>query len=86
MTVDPAAATSAPAVPMRTEHDSMGEVAVPADALYAAQTARAVENFPISGQGVPPAIIHALAMIKSAAAGVNAELGVLDEARAVCAA
>ena len=75
-------------VPMRTEHDSMGEVQVPADALYAAQTARAVENFPISGQPVPAAIIHALALLKSAAAGVNAELGVLDadRARAISAA
>ncbi|NLG22457.1 MAG: class II fumarate hydratase [Actinomycetales bacterium] len=77
-----------PTVPMRTEHDSMGEVQVPADALYAAQTARAVENFPISGQPVPAAIIHALALLKSAAAGVNAELGVLDadRARAISAA
>ncbi|HLS44258.1 MAG TPA: class II fumarate hydratase [Ornithinicoccus sp.] len=66
----------------RTEHDSMGEVQVPADALYAAQTARAVENFPISGQPVPAPIVHALALIKSAAAGVNAELGVLDQERA----
>ncbi|GAA1137300.1 class II fumarate hydratase [Ornithinicoccus hortensis] len=62
----------------RIERDSMGEVEVPADALYAAQTARAVANFPISGQGVPIPIVHALALVKSIAAGVNADLGVLD--------
>ncbi|WP_256842223.1 class II fumarate hydratase [Ornithinimicrobium cryptoxanthini] len=72
----------------RTEHDSMGEVEVPFDALYAAQTARAVENFPISGQPVPASIIHALALLKSAAARVNSELGVIDtdRARAISAA
>ncbi len=66
----------------RTEHDSMGEVQVPMDALYGAQTARAVDNFPISGQPVPPGVIHALARLKAAAAAVNAELGVLDGERA----
>ncbi|MDN5794638.1 MAG: class II fumarate hydratase [Intrasporangium sp.] len=66
----------------RTEHDSMGEVQVPASALWGAQTARAVENFPISGQGVPPEVVHALARLKSAAAQVNAELGGLDRERA----
>ncbi|GAA6524920.1 class II fumarate hydratase [Intrasporangium sp. DVR] len=72
----------------RTEHDSMGEVQVPADALYGAQTARAVENFPISGQPVPVGVVHALARLKAAAAAVNAELGVLDgdRARAIAAA
>ena len=72
----------------RTEHDSMGEVQVPADALWGAQTARAVENFPISGQPVPPGVVHALARLKAAAADVNAELGVLDadRARAIAAA
>jgi fumarate hydratase class II len=60
----------------------MGEVQVPADALWGAQTARAVENFPISGQPVPPGVVHALALLKAAAAEVNAELGVLDEPRA----
>ncbi len=59
-------------------HDSMGEVQVPADALYGATTARAVENFPISGEPVPAPIIHALAHLKSAAAKVNADLGVID--------
>ena len=62
----------------RTEHDSMGDVQVPADALYGAQTARAVANFPISGQVMPPVIVHALAQIKAAAAQVNAQLGVVE--------
>jgi fumarate hydratase class II len=66
----------------RTEHDSMGEVQVPADALWGAQTARAVDNFPISSQPVPPGVVHALALLKGAAAEVNAELGVLDRERA----
>ena len=66
----------------RIEHDSMGEVRVPADALWGAQTARAVENFPISGLTIPPPIVHALARIKAAAARVNAELGALDADRA----
>jgi len=61
----------------RTEHDSMGEVRVPAEAKYRAQTQRAVENFPISGQHLERAHIEALARIKAAAATVNAELGVL---------
>ena len=62
----------------RIEHDTMGEVRVPASALYSAQTQRAVENFPISGKGLEPAQIVALARIKRAAALVNAELGILD--------
>ncbi|RKT78859.1 fumarase class II [Terracoccus luteus] len=62
----------------RTEHDSMGEVQVPADALWGAQTARAVENFPISGRPVPPGVVRALAQLKAAAARVNADLGVLE--------
>jgi fumarate hydratase, class II len=62
----------------RTEHDSMGEVLVPADALWGAQTQRAVENFPVSGQRLPREMIGALASIKGAAAMVNAELGVID--------
>ena len=66
----------------RTEHDSMGEVQVPADALWGAQTARAIDNFPISGQPVPAPVVHALALIKAAAAEVNADLGVLDRDRA----
>ena len=66
----------------RIEHDTMGEVKVPVDALYRAQTQRAVENFPISGKTLEPNHIHALAQIKKAAAKANAELGVLDEERA----
>ena len=62
----------------RTEHDSMGDVQVPAAALWRAQTQRAVENFPVSGQRVEPALIRAIAAIKGAAARANAELGVLD--------
>src|SRR5258707_3213036 len=62
----------------RTEHDSMGEVLVPAEALWGAQTQRAVVNFPISGTRLPRTLIEALASIKGAAALVNAELGVLD--------
>ena len=61
----------------RIEHDTMGEVRVPADALYAAQTQRAVENFPISGRGLAGPHIAALAQIKRAAAIANTELGVL---------
>ena len=63
---------------VRIERDTLGEVAVPADALWRAQTQRAVENFPVSGRGLEPAHIHALALIKSAAAAVNVELGILD--------
>ncbi|MDQ6522722.1 class II fumarate hydratase [Nocardioides sp. LHD-245] len=64
----------------RTEHDSMGEIQVPADALWQAQTQRAVENFPISGTPIEPALIHALGHVKAAAATANVELGVLDPA------
>ncbi len=66
----------------RVEHDSMGEVRVPADAKWQAQTQRAVENFPVSGQRLERAHIAALARIKAAAARVNARLGVLEEATA----
>ena len=61
----------------RIEHDTMGEVRVPASALYRAQTQRAVENFPISGTGLEAAQIVALARIKRAAAIANKELGIL---------
>ena len=64
----------------RIEHDTMGEVKVPKDALYRAQTQRAVENFPISGRGLESAHISALAQIKRAAALVNKELGIIDGA------
>lgn len=72
----------------RIEHDTMGEVRVPVAALYSAQTQRAVENFPISGSGLEPAQIAALAKIKQAAAMANAELGILDAdtAKAIAAA
>jgi fumarate hydratase class II len=72
----------------RIERDTMGEVRVPAEALWRAQTQRAVENFPISGRGLEPAHIRALAQIKGAAAQANAELGVLepDIAKAVATA
>ena len=61
----------------RTERDSMGELQVPADALWGAQTQRAVENFPISGYRFGRRFIRALGLIKLAAAKVNAELGLL---------
>ncbi|MEU5185791.1 class II fumarate hydratase [Streptomyces klenkii] len=63
----------------RIEHDSMGEVRVPADAKWRAQTQRAVENFPVSGQRLERAHIEALARIKAAAARVNADLGVVEK-------
>ncbi len=67
---------------MRTEHDSMGEVEVPATALWGAQTQRAIENFPISGTRLEPRHIQALALVKVAAARVNGLLGVLPEEQA----
>ncbi|WP_258393603.1 lyase family protein, partial [Stenotrophomonas maltophilia] len=63
----------------RIEHDSMGELQVPADALWGAQTQRAVQNFPVSGQRMPRGFIRALGLVKGAAAGVNAELGHLPK-------
>jgi fumarate hydratase class II len=63
----------------RTEHDSMGELQVPADALWGAQTQRAVRNFPISGMPMPREFIRALGLIKAAAARVNQDMGFLDE-------
>ncbi|GEN22338.1 fumarate hydratase class II 1 [Halomonas cupida] len=66
----------------RIERDSMGELEVPVDALYGAQTQRAINNFPVSGQPMPSAFIHAIARIKRAAATVNQQLGLLDDARA----
>jgi len=62
----------------RIERDSMGELQVPVDALYGAQTQRAVDNFPISGEVVPFAIIRAIALIKRACAQVNSELDLLE--------
>ncbi len=63
----------------RIEHDSMGELRVPADALWGAQTQRAVENFPISGRPMPRGFIRALGLIKAAAAEVNAGLDLLPQ-------
>ena len=62
----------------RTEHDSMGELQVPAEALWGAQTQRAVQNFPISGLTLPRAFIAALGLVKQAAARANTGLGLLD--------
>ena len=64
----------------RIEKDSMGELQVPVSALFAAQTQRAVENFPVSGIPLPAAFIRAVALIKQSAAKVNRELGLLDAA------
>lgn len=66
----------------RVEHDSMGELRVPSDALWGAQTQRAIENFPVSGQPMPSTFIQAVARIKAAAARANQSLGGLDAARA----
>ena len=74
MTTDPTEEARA----YRIEHDSMGEVRVPREAKWRATTQRAVENFPISGQGLEPAHIAALGAIKAAAAQVNGELGILE--------
>lgn len=72
----------------RTEHDTLGEVRVPAEALWKAQTQRAVENFPISGMPIEAEQIRALAQIKAACAQANAELGVIEQdmAEAIIAA
>src|SRR5688572_27635789 len=78
----------------RTERDSMGELSVPADALWGAQTQRAVQNFPISGLTMPRAFISALGLVKQAAARANTRLDLLkadvsksiDEAAAEVAA
>ena len=72
----------------RVEKDSMGEIKVPQDALYAAQTQRAVNNFPISGLKMPRSFIRALGLIKSTAAKVNSDLHLLDQpqAKAIIAA
>src|SRR5947199_4165712 len=72
----------------RIEHDTMGEVRVPKDALWRAQTQRAVENFPISGRGLERAQIRALGLLKGACAQVNKDLGLLapEKADAIIAA
>ncbi|HVO11681.1 MAG TPA: class II fumarate hydratase [Vicinamibacteria bacterium] len=66
----------------RTERDSFGPIEVPADRLWGAQTQRSLENFRISGERMPVALLHALALVKKASALVNLELGVLQEAKA----
>ena len=78
--------TETPRPTTRIERDSMGEMEVPADALYGASTQRAVLNFPISGAGMPRGFIRALALIKLAAAETNGALGLLDAEVAVAIA
>src|SRR3989442_5193190 len=76
-----AGAATTPATPgpqVRLERDSLGEMEVPADVYYGASTARAVQNFPISGLRFPRPFIRALGLIKRAAAEVNMDLGLLD--------
>jgi fumarate hydratase, class II len=63
----------------RTERDTMGEMQVPAHALHGASTARAVENFPVANEPVPPSVIHAFGYLKAACAAANLELGKLDK-------
>ncbi len=77
-----------PLPPIRIERDSMGEMEVPADALYGASTQRAVLNFPISGRPFPRGFLRAMGLVKQAAAEVNGELGLLDAdiARAIAEA
>jgi fumarate hydratase class II len=77
MTIPGASAVGDAVEEYRVEHDSMGEIRVPRHARWGAQTQRAVENFPISGQPVEPSLIVALAMIKGASAKVNAEMGTI---------
>ena len=76
------AAAEAVPPPYRIEHDSMGELRVPADALWGAQTERARRNFRISGRPMPRGFIRALGLIKAAAAQTNANLGLLPKTRA----
>src|SRR5215467_8488498 len=74
---------------LRTEKDSLGPVEVPADALYGAQTKRAIDNFPVSGLRLPRRVIRALALVKKAAAEVNKESSKLEPKLAdaiICAA
>jgi len=66
----------------RIERDSIGEVSIPANALYGAQTQRAIENFPISGIRFPRVFLRSLGLIKVAAAKINAETGLLDNEKA----
>ena len=70
----------------RIEHDTMGEVKVPAGKYWGAQTQRSVENFPIGGERMPQEVLQAFAILKKAAAQVNVRLGRLDQRRgeAIC--
>src|SRR6202162_287591 len=77
MTADSAVDSATAADEYRIEHDTMGEVRVPKNALWRAQTQRAVENFPISGRGLERAQIRALGLLKGACAQVNKDLGLL---------
>src|SRR6516164_11115629 len=88
MTADTSVANATAADEYRIEHDTMGEVRVPAKALWRAQTQRAVENFPISGRGLERTQIRALGLLKGACAQVNKDLGLLaaDKADAIIAA
>jgi fumarate hydratase class II len=82
MTADSAVDGATAADEYRIEHDTMGEVRVPKNALWRAQTQRAVENFPISGRGLERAQIRALGLLKGACAQVNKDLGLLDPVKA----
>jgi fumarate hydratase, class II len=82
MTADSAVAKATEAGEYRIEHDTMGEVRVPKDALWRAQTQRAVENFPISHRGLERTQIRALGLLKGACAQVNKDLGLLDAEKA----
>ena len=64
---------------VRMESDSFGDIAVPADKYWGAQTSRSLENFKISTETMPPAFIRAFGILKGAAAKINVELGVMDE-------
>src|SRR6185436_16491276 len=68
--------------PVRVERDTFGPIDVPADRLWGAQTQRSLQNFRISGERMPRALIHALALVKKAAALVNVDLGLLDAHKA----
>src|SRR5436853_7681516 len=74
--------STAAQVPMRKEKDSLGFKELPAHVYYGVQTARAVENYPISGIRAHPTLIRAFGMVKQAAAQANKELGLLDDKRA----
>ncbi|RLA13000.1 MAG: class II fumarate hydratase, partial [Gammaproteobacteria bacterium] len=66
----------------RIEQDTMGELEVPSDRYYGAQTARSLINFPISTEKMPMEVVHAFGVLKKAAALTNAELGIMDSATA----